>query len=161
MDSTQAITVAKKQRTIQLPPAAYELGDLFEAATGVRFNRQTLAALLAFYFSGLDEPDVARPIGPSALWTRAATKIERGELAIEDLPFWLTEQFIASAEARIEYANSTDGTLPPGLTDQLEAARNALAALTFKQHALGSKGALLRELIGNRDFLTTPPYGVE
>jgi hypothetical protein len=72
------VTMAKQGRSIQLPPAIYELAEAVEARSGVRFNRQLLAALLAYYFS--------HPDGPEAVWMEYAVAIEKGDLKIADVP---------------------------------------------------------------------------
>lgn len=74
----EAGTLAKKQRTIQLPEEVFRLADAIEARTGARFNRQMLAALLQYYFTSAD--------GPDPLWMKHAVAIEKGDASVGDMP---------------------------------------------------------------------------
>lgn len=71
-------TVAKKQRSLQLPDEAFDLIAAFEAKTGAKFNRVILAAVLKFF---CDEP-----FGVESRWMEFAVQVERGQLAIGDVP---------------------------------------------------------------------------
>jgi hypothetical protein len=88
--------MAKKQRTIQLPGDILLLADAYEERTGVRFNRQLLAALIQYFFSD--------PRGPDPLAMQAAVKVETGDLPFDDVATWLTGQRGISALIRAQKA---------------------------------------------------------
>jgi hypothetical protein len=88
--------MAKKQRTIQLAEDILLLADAYEERTGVRFNRQLLAALIHYFFSD--------PRGPDPLAMQAAVKVETGDLAFDDVAKWLAGQRTVNAFFRAQNA---------------------------------------------------------
>ena len=92
--------MAKQQRSVQLPPDIYKLCEMYEAGTGIKFNRQVTAALLAYFFADLVEcaPGTDVEASPAVEWMRYATTIERGRVEIDDLPLALLDARIESLE---------------------------------------------------------------
>ena len=93
--------MAKQQRSVQQPPDIYKLCEMYEAGTGIKFNRQVTAALLAYFFADLLDcaPGNEGSGGqPAAEWMRHALAVERGEVKIEELPLALLDGHIESLE---------------------------------------------------------------
>lgn len=86
-------TMAKKQKTIQLPEDAFRLADAYESGSGARFNRQVLAALFQFYFSP--------PVDSDNHWMRLAVAVEKGTLSVSDVPEEVSKHAIRIARARL------------------------------------------------------------
>jgi hypothetical protein len=85
-------TMGKQGRSVQLPPDVYVFSEAYEAGTGVKFNRQILAAFLKFIFEEFRDFN-------NAEWTAFATVVERGEMHIEDLPLFLARQLVEVYDA--------------------------------------------------------------
>jgi len=75
--------MAKQGRSVQLPQDIYTFTEAYESKTGVKFNRQVLAALLRFLLEDFDLPNT--------LWVSLASSVDRGSMKIEDLPLQLAE----------------------------------------------------------------------
>lgn len=74
--------MAKQQRSTLLPPDMLRLTEAFESVSGVKFNRQVLAALLQYF--------CANPL-PDSVWIGLAVAVEKGQLEV--------------GEAMVEFAN--------------------------------------------------------
>ena len=86
--------MGKAQKTMMVPEDLYKLIDFKERTTGTTFTRQTVAALLAYFFT---EPD-----GPDPLWMEAVIAVENGEISIDDVPTWYARRRIDHAREQAE-----------------------------------------------------------
>jgi len=100
--------LAKQQRSTQLPGDLLRLTEQYEKTSGAKLNRQVLAGLLRFFFGRLRftvhyHPDIGiGPFGPhDPFWMRLAVQVDRGELAVADLPFEILDASITSCEKYI------------------------------------------------------------
>lgn len=99
--SSEPNSMAKQQRSVQLPADIYDLTQRLESRSGVKFNRQVLAAVLKFFFDGLDNPEIHAQQGPDFAWLSVAVAVERGEIAVENLPLAILDGAIAQYERRL------------------------------------------------------------
>lgn len=95
----------KQQRTVQLPSDVYVFAEAYEAGTGIKFNRQILAAFLRFIFEEFDDY-------PNSIWIGLATSVERGTMQIEDLPLRLATINVGQYESELKRRKKGQSAIP-------------------------------------------------
>lgn len=86
--------MAKQQRSTQLPPDIFRLTDDAESATGAKFNRQVLAALLKYFCS--------KPDATNRRWMEAAVAVEKGQIGVGDVGLIIARENRVSAQLALQ-----------------------------------------------------------
>lgn len=140
-------SMAKQGRSVQLPPDVYVFAEAYESRTGIKFNRQIVAALLRFFFEEFSEY-------PNNCWIGFATGVERGSMKIEDLPLQLAKWSVDNYESEIERRKRGVSAIPDlddsELKSRLEHARGKLRKWEEQIREAGSpRKAVLKNINGS------------
>jgi hypothetical protein len=98
MVAPETARMAKIQRAFYVSEDLDWLLDAYQEATGVSFTRLMTAAIVGYLFDGLEHADSSVDVGPDQRWMRIASKLERNEILIEDVPVEIVKDVIASAK---------------------------------------------------------------
>ena len=133
---TTGATMAKKQRTIQLPEEIFAITDVIEEKAGTKFNRLILAAMLQYLFSDVN--------GPATGWMELAVRLEKGAISLRDVP-------LEHADVQLLVAQVNAGAVREAVekkkrpAQDLEEAERELADVRLRikhwEHVVGPEGA--------------------
>lgn len=102
------------QKSLMVPADLYRLVQVVEAKSGATFTRIVTAALLAYFFEDIKDPEHGGSLGPDPFWMTLAVHIERGDIEVADIPLEIAQSTIKFCEAwaRVEglSANSVKET---------------------------------------------------
>ncbi|MGB3086354.1 MAG: hypothetical protein WBC53_01275 [Phycisphaerae bacterium] len=106
-------------------------------------GKAVTAALIGYLFNGLEEPHPDTPIGPDPLWMKIASRLERGAITVEDLPFELIDQSISLATHLLNRQRADGDTINEDLDKQVKSAEcvrsmfeNTIAKFGGKRQAI-------------------------
>lgn len=91
-----------------VPEGLYELSTLLEKRTGASFTRIVTAALVQHLFGALVPGEPSPQEGVDIYWTWLAIELEKGELAIEDVPMRIIDDCIHGAEKNLAITGDSE-----------------------------------------------------
>lgn len=136
--------MAKVQKNFMIDPELAQLIDKVLELSGMTFTRFATGAILEHMFSNLlERSEIGLHIGPDAYWTRLATRLERGDVKVGQIPDELLRDAVAYAEA-FTASRTKGGGYPPEIVaffkKQLPKREQTLEF--WRQYVKDSKGDL-------------------
>jgi hypothetical protein len=116
-ETSGASSMARSQKSIYLPATMADLADAYESRTGVRLNRQVIAAMLRMFV----EPLPAFTADQKQPWMEYAVALEKGEASLGDIVTREIERRVAQDEADLAVAESLRaGKIEPAMRESFE-----------------------------------------
>ena len=140
--------MAKVQKSFFLHEDLDKLVQLIEERSGASFTRTVTAALIRYIFDGANDPQPAAMFGPDPVWMQIAVALERGRLAVDDIPDEMHNLAIKSVEELLKCQPSgTDDVYLEDLRSRLSARRQGKAEFQSKVESLGGKREAIVDIL--------------
>lgn len=147
---TEAQEVPKTQKTFYLEAELEQLIDKVLELSGMNFTKFVTAALLQSLFDRCTHPEIGPVVGPDALWTSFASRIERGDLKVGDIPESLMKDAVYLAKSPLnDPEHHRDGDKAGWLEIQKRLLRDRERALKFWREAVKEKKGEIPAALGS------------
>lgn len=122
----------KVQKTFLIDEDVAQLIDKVLELSGMGFTRFATAALLQSLFDRCTHPEIGPVVGPDVLWTSLASRLERGDLKVGDIPESLMKDAVYLVKSDLDDPeHHRDGDKPGWLEIQKRLLRDRERALKF------------------------------